>query len=75
MHIVHQVKFVGVQLVIRSILKFFPSKNYEILLNTAVLTRNLLDPPKFQKNDINITTNAVEIKHLLDSEMRDEISV
>ena len=39
-----QVNFVGVQLVIRSILTFFLVRNYEILLNTAVLPWNLFDP-------------------------------
>ena len=42
--IMDQIYFVGLQLVIRSILKFSLIENYEILLNTAVLPRNLLDP-------------------------------
>ena len=38
-----QVCFMDEQLVRRSILTFFPYKNYKILLNTAVLLRILLD--------------------------------
>ena len=44
-----QVSFVGVQLVIRSILKIFP---YKIFLNTfhhSCIPRNRLDPIKRQK--------------------------
>ena len=40
-----QVNFVGIGLLIRSVLRFFPyKKNYKILLNTARVSRNLLDP-------------------------------
>ena len=35
--------FMGVQLVIRSILKMFPYHLYKILLDKAVLPRNILD--------------------------------
>ena len=41
-----QVNFMGVQLVIRSILKFLPYKIYQLLLKTAVLPQNLFDPDR-----------------------------
>ena len=39
-----QVIFVGAQLIIRSILKYFLYEFHKTLLNTAALPRNLLDP-------------------------------
>ena len=50
--VLDQVFFVRIQLVIRGIIKFFPYKKFEILLNTAVLPRNLLDPNHVEANEM-----------------------
>ena len=48
------VNFIRVQLVIGTILRFSPIKFYKILLETAVLPRNLLDPC-FELQNIKLT--------------------
>ena len=47
-----QVSFVGVELVMRNILKFSLIKFYKILLSQALLPRNWFDPDYFYKEPL-----------------------